>query len=83
LTGPIERNLTSKRKKIILPFNKFRAAAGTSPFSWENQFTNPGSGAPVPLPFFLFDVRFLSIGPVNATGDVDFDLTLDQVMLVK
>jgi chitinase len=29
------------------------------------------------------DVQFLSFGPVNATGDIDFDLTIDQVALVK
>jgi hypothetical protein len=37
----------------------------------------------VPLDFFLHDVQFISIGLVNATGDADFDLTIDQVELLK
>jgi hypothetical protein len=72
-----------KWTKVTLPFAKMRSTMGISPFSWENQFTNPGSGQPVPLDFFLHDVQFLSIGLVNATGDADFDLTIDQVELVK
>jgi hypothetical protein len=69
--------------KVTLSFDKMKSAMGISPFSWENQFTNPGSGQPVPLDFFLHDVQFISIGLVNATGDADFDLTIDQVELLK
>jgi hypothetical protein len=49
----------------------------TLPFSQFRQ----SAGRPVP-PHFI-DARGLSFSLVNATGDVDFDLTVDQITLLK